>query len=64
MRSYINTRLREEAEFAKNYRDSIDGLFKDVALSKMPGNNFAGRKYFILLIDFLSFRTAIKKLKA
>jgi len=54
MRSYNNnTRLREEAEFAKNYRDSIDGLFKDVALSKMPGNNFAGRKYFILIIDFL-----------
>ena len=52
MRSYNNTRLREEAEFAKNYRDSIDGLFKDVALSKMPGNNVAGRKYFILQIDF------------
>lgn len=28
---------KEEAEFAKNYRDSIDGLFKNVALSKMPG---------------------------
>ena len=32
---------REEAEFAKNYRESIDGLFKEVALSKMPGNQFA-----------------------
>ena len=35
----LNRSRREEAEFAKNYRDSIDGLFKSVALSKMPGNN-------------------------
>ena len=31
--------FREEAEFAKNYRDSMDSLFKDVALSKMPGSS-------------------------